>query len=151
MYGISIENFCQAFWPRFVFRQCTNSQGTPSSRFLWSDVKIFHSLNAVGAQQMKGGALSSLFAALFIPDSKNVLIYCWIDRQNFPVVCLQSIALNSQPFLHHCQAALTPGLWCLSSGNCPSKQNKTGGELKRAKQTSSRDHSDPEVVILNIV
>ena len=50
-------------------------------------VKVSHSLIAVGAvgiriplylaQQMKGGAHPSPFAALSFPDSKKVPNYCW--------------------------------------------------------------------------
>ena len=54
-------------------------------------VKVSHSLMAVGAvrgssptvswaKKMKGGSRLSPFAALSFPDSKKVLIYCWVDR-----------------------------------------------------------------------
>ena len=53
-------------------------------------VKVSHSLIAVGAvgvriplylaQQMKGGAHPSPFAALSFPDSKKAPNYCWFNR-----------------------------------------------------------------------
>ena len=33
---------------------------------------------------MKGRAHSLPFTALFFPDSKQVSIYCWVDRESFP-------------------------------------------------------------------
>ena len=34
---------------------------------------------------MKGGAHPSPFAALAFPNSKKVPIFCWVDRESFPV------------------------------------------------------------------
>ena len=36
--------------------------------------------------QKKGGAHPAPFAASFFPDSKKLPIYCWVDRESFPVV-----------------------------------------------------------------
>ena len=36
-------------------------------------------------QLMKGGAHPSPFAALAFPNSKKVPIFCWVDRESFPV------------------------------------------------------------------
>ena len=66
---------------------------------------------------MKGGAHPSPFTALAFPDSKKVPIYCWVDRENFPVVKWRSPASNSRPysdFKHH-QATLTIRPWRLSN------------------------------------
>ena len=55
-------------------------------------VKVSHSLiavRAVGAvswaQQIKDGAHPSSFPSLNFPDSKKVSIYCWVDKERFPV------------------------------------------------------------------
>ena len=57
---------------------------------------------------MKGGAHPSPFAALSFPDSKKVPIYCWVDRESFPVVMAKpSLELTPYDFLHHNRAALT--------------------------------------------
>ena len=64
------------------------------------------------AQLMKGRAHPSPFAALAFPNSKKVPIYCWVDRESFPVVAWRSPASNSRPygdFLHRNRAALTTG------------------------------------------
>ena len=53
---------------------------------------------------MKGGAHPSPFAALSFPNSKKVPIFCWVDRESFPVAAWRSRASN---FLHHSRAALT--------------------------------------------
>ena len=59
---------------------------------------------------MKGGAHPSLFAALAFPNSKKVPIYCWIEKESFPVIAWRSPASNSRhygDFLHRNRAALT--------------------------------------------
>ena len=45
---------------------------------------------------MKGGAYLSPFAALSFPNSKKVPIYCWVDRESFPVAAWRSRASNSR-------------------------------------------------------
>ena len=49
--------------------------------------------NAVGtlAQLMKH---QSPFVALSFPNLKKIPIYCWVDRESFPVLSWQSQALN---------------------------------------------------------
>ena len=66
---------------------------------------------------MKGGAHPSPPAALSFPTSKKVPIYCWVDRESFPVVVWRSPASNLRPygdFLHRNRAALTTRPRCLS-------------------------------------
>ena len=45
---------------------------------------------------MKGRAHSSSSAALVCPNSKEVPIYFWVDRESFPVVAWRSPASNSK-------------------------------------------------------
>ena len=44
---------------------------------------------------MKSRAHSFPFVALSFPNSKKVPIYCWVDRESFPVAAWRSRALNS--------------------------------------------------------
>ena len=69
-------------------------------------VKVSHSLIAVGQWGLeshcilgtadKGGAHPSPFAALSFPNSKKVPIFCWVDRESFPVAAWRSRASNSR-------------------------------------------------------
>ena len=66
---------------------------------------------------MKGEANPFPFAALSLDDLKEVLIYCWVGSERFPVVGWQSPGSNSRPsgdFLHHNRVALTTPLRRLS-------------------------------------
>ena len=58
---------------------------------------------------MKGGAHSSPFAALSFPNSKNVPIFCWVDRQfSSRRMAKPSLELTRYgDFLRHNRAALT--------------------------------------------
>ena len=56
---------------------------------------------------MKGGAHSFPFAALSFPNSKKLSIFCWVDRESFPVAAWRSRASNSRfygDFLHRSRA-----------------------------------------------
>ena len=48
------------------------------------------------AQLMKGGAHPSPFAALSFLNSKKVPMYCWVDRESFPVAAWRGRASNSR-------------------------------------------------------
>ena len=62
--------------------------------------------------RMKDGAHLSPLVALSFPDPKKVPIYCWVDRQSFPVVGWQSPGSNSRlaNFLHHNRNTVTTQL-----------------------------------------
>ena len=89
-------------------------------------VKVSHSLIAVGtveshcilmstADERRSPFLS--FCCLSLQCFEKVSIYCWVDRESFPVVAWRSPASKSQPyggFLHHNRAALTTRLRRLS-------------------------------------
>ena len=64
---------------------------------------------------MKGGAHPSPFAALSFPNSKKVPIYCWVDREGFPVVA----ALNSH---------LTATFCSITEPVKPNKEKRVGVE-----------------------
>ena len=48
---------------------------------------------------MKGRAHVSTFTALSFPDLKKEPMYCWVDRESFPVVEAKS---QSQNYGSHC-------------------------------------------------
>ena len=76
---------------------------------------------------MKGKAHSSPFAALSFLVRKKVPIYCWVDKEKFPVVGWRSPGSISRPFgdiLHHYRAFLTTRLWRLSVSNGSAHQKR---------------------------
>ena len=67
---------------------------------------------------------------------KKVPIYCWVDRESFPVVAWRSPASNSRPycdFLHHYLAALTTSFQCKNVRFTSSYMGKCALNVKRAK------------------
>ena len=68
---------------------------------------------------MKGRAHPSPFPALSFPNSKKVLIYCWVDRESFPVVAWRSPVSNSRFTATFCTITepLQPGLEKLTNLN----------------------------------
>ena len=67
-------------------------------------VKVSHSLLAVGAVGVRVPLYlghSSPFAALSFPNS----IYCWVDRESFPVAAWRSRASNSRDKATFCAIA----------------------------------------------
>ena len=57
------------------------------------------------AQLIKGGAHVSPFAALSFPYSKKVPIFCWVNRESFPVAAWRSRASNSRDTTTFCAIA----------------------------------------------
>ena len=70
-------------------------------------VKVSHSLvverllgveaRCILAQNIKSGVHISPFAVLSFPDSKQIPIYCWGDRERFPIVGWPNSVSNFRP------------------------------------------------------
>ena len=75
-------------------------------------VKVSHSIVTVGAVGARGPlyllehSYPSLLTVSSFPESKQVPIYCWVDRESFPVTRWPNTGLNHDR-LYHKLAALT--------------------------------------------
>ena len=94
---------------------------------------------------MKSGAYPSPFAGLPFPNSKKVPIYCWVDRERFPVVAWR---IPASIWLVGCFWALRPfeTVFQSISGRLPKRGGKRRERIDESKKCPNNPHPCPTLI-----